>query len=150
LGDPWDTPAASGDSLFRFAPTPDPPSWRREDFPNVAWEPTVEEIEAIQTDDFLEEVYTLATLGDFQEATDEIFQTIDRLLLDGAFTVCNEMLRRADIRKLPLPLMRSFLTITAAAKDKLPARKSFYSQVLSEMRRLKGEDKAQRLLGKLA
>ena len=46
--------------------------------------------------------------------------------------------------------MRSLLTITAAAKDKLPARQAFYDQVLREMIRLKGNEKAQGLLGQLA
>ena len=100
--------------------------------------------------EFLEEVYSLTVLGDLQGATDKIFETVDRLLLEGAFTVCNEILRCVEVRRLPTALWRSFLTITVAAKDKLPARKAFYHQVLSEMIRLKGNEKAQRLLGQLA
>jgi len=104
---------------------------------------------AMRIDEFLEEVYHLAAV-DLQGATDKIFETIDRLLLEGAFTVCNEILRRVEVRRLPTALMRSFLTITAAAKDTLPARSAFYDQVLSELIRLKGNEKAQRILGQLA
>src|SRR5258707_15637905 len=86
---------------------------------------TDKDSEALRINEFLEEVYHLAA-GDLQSATDTIFETIDRLLLDGAFTVCNEILRCVDVRRLPTALMRSFLTITAAAKDKLPARSAFY------------------------
>lgn len=105
---------------------------------------------ATRIDDLLEKVYRLAALGDLQAATDKIFDTVDRLLLEGAFPVCDEILRRVDVQRLPTALMRSFLTITAAAKDKLPARKAFYNQVLAEMIRLKGNEKAQRLLEHLA
>ncbi len=107
-------------------------------------------VEDFRIDEFLEAVYGLGALEDLQGATDKIFETVDRLLLEGAFTVCNEILCRVDVHKLPTALMRSFLTITAAAKDKLPARKAFYNQVLSEMIRLKGNEKAERLLGQLA
>jgi hypothetical protein len=101
-------------------------------------------------DKLLDEVYYLAGRDDLQEATDKIFDTIDRLLIGGEFAACNEILRRVDVSRLPSALMRSFLTITAAAKDKLPARKAFYDQVFSEMTRLRGAEKAQRLLGQLA
>lgn len=99
---------------------------------------------------FLEAVYKLAELGDLQGATDEIFETVDQLLLDEKFGYCNKIVSRIDLHRLPTALMRSFLTITAAAKDKLPARRTFYEQVLKEMIRLKGNEKAQRLLGQLA
>ena len=106
--------------------------------------------EVIFIDEFLDKVYGLAALGNLQEATDTIFETIDRLLLNGEFTLCSEILRGVDERRLPTALMRSFLTITAAAKDRLPARKALYAGVLSEMIRLKGDEIAQRLLGRLA
>jgi len=100
--------------------------------------------------DFLEDVYGLAARGDLQGATDTIFDRVDRLLLEGAFTVCNAILLRADVSRLPTALMRSFLTITADAKEKLPARAAFYDRVMSETIRLKGSEKAQRLLEPLA
>ena len=100
-------------------------------------------------DEFLAEVYSLADRGDLQAATDKIFETVDRLLLAGEFVVCDQILRHVDVRRLPTALRRSFLTITAGAKDKLPARKGFYEQVFSEMIHLKGNENAQRILGEL-
>lgn len=100
-------------------------------------------------DKFLEEVYHLASLGDLQAATDLIFETADRLLLNEEFSFCNKIVSRIDPLRLPTALMRSFLTITAAAKDKLPARKAFCDRVRSEMIRLIGNEKAQRLLERL-
>jgi hypothetical protein len=112
--------------------------------------PVAESRETPLIDRFLEAIYDLAVLGDLQAATDQIFETVDRFLLQGAFSTCDEILRRVDVQRLPTALMRSFLTITAPAKDKLPARKAFYDTVLSEMIHLKGKEKAERLLGQLA
>lgn len=100
-------------------------------------------------DDFLGRVYRLAELNDLEGATDKVFRFIDNLLLGGDFHTCNEILRQADVKQLPSSLLRSFLTITAAAKDKLPARADFYQEAFAEMVRLKGEEKAHRLLGPL-
>jgi hypothetical protein len=133
-----------------FRSDPDASFDLRADVSNIAIAATVGPIDAPDIDDFLEEVYTLAGVDDLQAATDRIFDTMDRLLLRGAFTACNEILRRVDLHRLPTALMRSFLTITAAAKDRLPARKLFYKAVLAEMTRLKGDEKANRLLGQLA
>jgi hypothetical protein len=99
---------------------------------------------------FLAEVYQLADAGKLQDATDKIFETVDRCLLNEQFDYCNKLLSRIDPRRLPTALMRSFLTITSAAKDKLPARSAFHEQVFQEMSRLKGEEKAHRILGPLA
>jgi hypothetical protein len=101
-------------------------------------------------EDFLDEVYRLASLNDIEGATDRIFDHIDRLLSDGAFIVCDEILRRVDVEKLPTALMRSFLTITAAAKDKLPWREALYQKVERKMIQLKGEEKTKRIIGRLA
>ena len=150
--DPWQTAAASIAPLFGFVvgSTLESLCWSRGDLLNLAREPTIEDIETMGIGEFLETVYRLAKLGDLQGATDEVFETVDRLLLGGQFGVCNEILRCVDIHRLPTALMRSFLTITAAATDRMPARKPFYDRVESEMIRLKGKEKAQRILGQLA
>lgn len=99
---------------------------------------------------FLAEVYQLADCGELQDATDKIFETVDQCLLNEQFNYCNKLLSRIDPRRLPTALMRSFLTITAAAKDKLPARGPFYEQVFQEVSRLQGIEKARRILAPLA
>ncbi len=98
---------------------------------------------------FLEEVYGLA-VHDLQSATDRVFDKIDRLLCDASEDVCDEILARVDVTRLPTALLRSFLTITAPAKGKLPSRRSFFAKAYGEMERQRGPEMAQRLLGRLA
>ncbi len=109
-----------------------------------------EEIEKPRIDVFLEEVYGLARINDLDGATDRVFDFIDRLLCDGDFGVCDEVLRRIDVCKLPTTLMRSFLTITASVKDKLPSRNALYRTIEVKMVERKGTEKTQRIIGKLA
>lgn len=98
---------------------------------------------------FLENVYTLAP-HDLQTATDRVFDTIDRLLCNDRADVCNNILSCVDVTRLPSAILRSFLTITAPAKDKLSARPAFFAKALAEVTRQRGADMAQRLLGRLA
>jgi hypothetical protein len=98
---------------------------------------------------FLEEVYDLGT-RDLQTATDRVFDTIDRLLCDGREEVCDQILARVEVARLPTALLRSFLTITAPAKGRLPSRPAFYARAYSELERQRGPDMAKRLLGRLA
>jgi hypothetical protein len=97
----------------------------------------------------LEEVYDLGQ-RDLQAATDKVFDTIDRLLCEGQEEVCDQILASVDVARLPTALMRSFLTITAAAKEKLPARQALFREIECEMTRLRGPDVTRRLLGNLA
>ncbi len=60
---------------------------------------------------------------------DRIFNTIDDLLLKGEFDLVNQTLIWADV-DMPLVLAIAYLTITSAAKDKLPARAYFYNEIL--------------------
>jgi hypothetical protein len=101
-------------------------------------------------DALLEEVYSLAKHNDLDTATDRIFDFIDRLLSDGSFPVCDELLRRIEVDHLPPALMRSFLAITVAAKDRLPSWKELYRNIEQKMVELKGPAKTQRLIGQLA
>lgn len=124
---------------------------RWHDIADTARKPARSEAREGQIEEFLEQVYRLGDLNDLQSATDRIFKYIDDLLLAGAFPLCNEILKRADVKRLPTALMRSFLTITAAAKERLPARDAFYRDAFAEMVRLKGDaEKARKLLGRLA
>jgi hypothetical protein len=112
--------------------------------------PGGEAIVRVNIRDFLEDVYGLAARGDLQSATDRVFDTIDRLLCDGSDDICDEILSRVDVPRLPTGVIRSFLTITAPAKERLPSRPSFFAKAQREVTRLRGADMAQRLLGKLA
>lgn len=103
-----------------------------------------------QIEEFLEKVYMLVALNDEQGATDLVFDYFDRLLSDGASTACDAVLRKVDVDRLSTSLMRSFLSITAAAKRKLPSRIGLYWEIKQAMFRLKGPVKTERLLGRLA
>lgn len=105
---------------------------------------------ALDITGFLDDVYRLAAVGDLQLATDRVFDYIDRRLLEESFAVCNAILGRIDVRKLPAALLRSFLTITYAARERLPARRALYERAFQEMAGSKGHELAQKLLGNLA
>jgi GNAT superfamily N-acetyltransferase len=99
---------------------------------------------------FLEEVYELARVNDLESATDRIFDFTDRLLCDGYFSACDDILRTVDVDKLPTALMRSFLSITAAAKEKLPSRPALFLKIEQKMIERRGAEKARKILANLA
>ncbi len=105
--------------------------------------------ENAEIDTFLQDIYTLDTPETRQTAIDRGFDYIDRLCWKGAFSSCDIILRRADISRLSTSLMRSFLVITYAAKDKLTERDTFFLRVKEAMTREKGESVARRLLKNL-
>ncbi len=148
----WRAVAGSGEPFINLTMRSDPPIpfWMPEAYPDTVRKPTKEEVAATTIDRFLEEVYSLGQISDIPSATDKIFDHIDKLLCDGYFRVCEEILKRAEPRRLPSSLRRSFLTITAAAKDKLPARASFYKESLQLLSQEKGEEQAKKLLSRLA
>jgi hypothetical protein len=125
-----------------------PMYWREEE--NVVREPTKEERARRHVDTFLAEVYSLAGIGDTDAAGDKVFDFLDRLLCDGFFTVCDEILGRVEVKRLPPTLMRSFLSITAPARHKLPSRKTLYKQIEKRMIELRGPEKTRRIIGNLA
>jgi len=151
--DVWKALGASLDQpmlQIRPAPSAQMLEARWAELADAARKPTKAEATEGKIEEFLEEVYRLAELNRLQEATDEVFDQMDNLLCGGAFTVCDEILKRVDVRRLPTALLRSFLTITAAAKEKLPARKAFYNKAFAEVTRQKGPEKTHRLLAQLA
>ncbi len=151
-GGVWGADAASGQPLFEIKPNPlpEPPLWCIQASANVARRPTKEEVARMRIGNFLEDVYKLAEINDLDGATDRIFDFMDRLLCDGLFGVCDEVLRTVDVARLPTALMRSFLSITSAAKQKLPSRVALYRKTEKKMVELKGVEKTQRIIGKLA
>ncbi len=99
---------------------------------------------------FLEEVYWLASIDDLDGAGDRIFDFIDRLLCDGSFDKCDTILRCIDVEKLPTALMRSFLSITAPAKGRLPSRPALFRKIETKMLELKGVERTRKIIGNLA
>jgi hypothetical protein len=124
------------------------PEWRR--YLNVAREPTKEDRARGHIPTFLNEVYSLSQIGDTDTAGLKIFDFLDRVLIDGFFSVCDDILSRVDVEKLDTKLMRSFLSITAPAKKKLPSRAALYKQIEAKMLALRGPEKTRRIIGTLA
>lgn len=98
----------------------------------------------------LNQVYRLDAGGDTQAATDKVFDYIDRLLSSQMFKICDEILKQVKVERLSTSLMRSFLTITFAAKDHLRERTEFYRKVEEQMTRKRGPEVTRRLLSRLA
>ena len=90
-----------------------------------------------RVDDFLTEVYALDNSGQSQLATLRAFDYLEGKLFVGEFEFCDRVLAKADVARLSTSLMRAFLTITAASKDKLFARPDFYSRVDVAMSRVR-------------
>lgn len=88
-------------------------------------------------------------LDNIDNATDHIFDRFNLLLLEDRYIECDMILSQLDLSKLPTTLMRSFLTITAPAKDHLPSRNKFFNDVFSIFSALKGEERAEKILGRL-
>ena len=109
----------------------------------------LEEIFDREIEDFLDQVYRLGAAGDLQTATDKIFDNIDGLLVSRSFEMCDRILRHVMVDRLPTALMRSFLTITVAAKDKLKEREGFVRRVEKAMISKRGPETTKKLLQRL-
>jgi hypothetical protein len=117
---------------------------------NIARKTTKEDRARMHIDTFLKEVYSLSKIGDTDTAGIKIFDFLDRILLDGFFGVCNDILSTVNVDLLDTKLMRSFLSITVSAKRKLPARAALYMKIEVKMIALRGEDKTRKIIGTLA
>lgn len=148
-----DSSVLSGQPVLDFheivLPTIDDSHRLREE-ENIARQPTKEDRARRHIDTFLKEVYSLSQIGDTDTAGFQIFDFLDRVLLDGFFAVCNDVLSTVNIDKLDTKLMRSFLSITAPAKGKLPARAALFKNIEAKMKSLRGEEKTRRIIGNLA
>ena len=80
-------------------------------------------------DQFLDRVQRLDRAEELQAATDQVYDLFDRLLTEQAFETCDRILMQVNVNKFSTSLLRSFLTITAAAKGQLKARAGFFAQV---------------------
>ncbi len=109
----------------------------------------VAEADVAGIDQFFDTVRKLDREKELQAATDQVYELFDRLLTEGSFETCDRILMRVDVGNLSTSLLRSVLTITAAAKEKLKARDDFFTRVEREMIRQRGEETTKRLLSRL-
>jgi hypothetical protein len=59
---------------------------------------------------------------------DIIYNVIDNLLLKGRFDLVDLQLRRMDVENANTDILLGYLTITFAAKSKLPSRPAFFER----------------------
>lgn len=84
-----------------------------------------------------------------KEATLLVFKEIGKLLYNGHYKECDEILNNLDIKTLSTHLMRSYLVITFRSKDYLESRNSFYLKIYEEMTKLKGKQMTDKMLLRL-
>lgn len=88
-------------------------------------------------------------MHDLQEETDRIMLSVDDMLSAAEFEKCNKWLEDLELESLALPLLRTVLVATYAAKDRLPARPTLFSKAWGLYLAAKGEAKTKRLLESL-
>ena len=99
-----------------------------------------------ETEAFLDRVYGLQSKGQARHAIDVVFQHMNRLLMEGRFEDCDEILSRVELRRIPPMIMAAFLTITAAARKELKNRPVFFENVRLLVEAERGPEDAKRLL----
>jgi hypothetical protein len=95
---------------------------------------------------FLDSVYDYSKRGKEDYAMDVIFEYMNSLFVERNFEACDLILREINIARIPVVLMVSFLTITAADRAELNNRKFFYQSVKRLVEKERGEIATQRLL----
>ena len=76
---------------------------------------------------------------DRPKALDIIYDKVDDWLCAGKFSTCNEFLKLVDVNTADSLLLLAILTVTHAARDKLPYRTEFIKCIRTSME-LRGED----------
>lgn len=85
---------------------------------------------------WLPDVYSLVHHGRLEDAGDLVFSKIDDLLCSGEFRRCDELLHMVDPKRLDINVMLSFLSITFAAKHKLPGRTSLVRRIEARLQQI--------------
>ncbi len=82
---------------------------------------------------FLARVTEVAREQEPEEGLEIIYPEIDALLRAGKFEECDHILVIAEKTRLPVVHALAFVSITSAARDKLPARSSFVATVRARL-----------------
>lgn len=94
-------------------------------------------------------IYKLCLEDRSDEAIDLLFDRVDDLLLEGRMDEVDRLLEQVKLERLNEDLLVAFLTITAAAWDKLPAREKYREKMRRLMVERKGEAYTAELLSQL-
>jgi len=82
---------------------------------------------------FLRAVYDLCDAGKDDAAIDSIFDYVDDLLCEGSFDAVDDALRRIELDRLSTAAMIGFLSITLAARPKLPYRSALCQAIRDKL-----------------
>lgn len=85
---------------------------------------------------WIEKIYISIEAGKIDKGIDILFDEIDDLLCAGEFDTCNDTLKLFDLEKLDSNLLVGLLSITYAAKDKLPYRSEMVEKIRSRLKLL--------------
>lgn len=83
---------------------------------------------------------------DIESALDALYDRIDDRLLAGDFVTVDREIASVDVAATDLTMLLGWLTITYAARERLPARGRFAVSVFGRAEREQGTDKAVELL----
>ncbi len=75
-----------------------------------------------------------------------LYKHIDELLMAGHFDSCNELLKSFELSRVKDLLWGGLLTITFAAREKLPERARLYSKIFNRLSESRTPAKANELL----
>jgi hypothetical protein len=98
---------------------------------------------------WLNTVYRLCDEQKFNPAIDLVLDTLDDLLSERDVEMCNNLLKRVDVKQLPTVVLLAFLAETARAREQLTARSELYRKVEEKLLTEKPRAKVDALLGSL-
>ena len=100
----------------------------------------------MNTLDTLHSVYKLVLEKSTDEAVDVLFKHVDELLTEEQFEQCNAFLQEVNLQRLDTNLVVALISVTRAAKEKLPYRTAFLACAEARLIQLAPE-RAERLRG---
>lgn len=83
---------------------------------------------------WIEEMYSFVEAGKTRPAISLLFREVDERFHSGEFSLCNEELKEIDLKRLSPSLLVGLLSITLAAKEKLPYRKELVQKIEDQLR----------------
>jgi hypothetical protein len=86
-------------------------------------------------EDFLDRARRLEDHSRLNSALDVVYNHVDEMLLAGMFSELDDRIASIECDKYSADLLLAMLTITHAAKSRLPRRKDFYDRVEESIRR---------------
>ena len=95
---------------------------------------------------FLSQIYRLSRDSQPRAASDKIFDYIESSLEAGVNERCDEVLWRAEPRRLSPTIIVAILTVTAPARGKLRAYQTFLSRAADALVKAVGDDEAKAIL----